>query len=149
MTNTFCGTVDYMAPEIIQKTGHNKSCDWWSLGALTYDMLKAPAEESNVALRCFEGENMLSSRIPFPPSPPHGQTPLHRKRKPQQNRMEHLQRPHRLPKRPLVPPLNRLHQKITKPPHHRPPGLLPQRLQRSPRTQLFQTVLVRLGQGFE
>jgi len=39
VTHTICGTVDYMAPEILTQSGHGKDADWWSFGALMFDML--------------------------------------------------------------------------------------------------------------
>ena len=66
ITNTFCGTVDYMAPEIIQKTGHNRSCDWWSLGALTYDMLKGKPPFTENDNRAKTELNICRGIIHFP-----------------------------------------------------------------------------------
>ncbi|XP_020107996.1 serine/threonine-protein kinase AtPK2/AtPK19-like [Ananas comosus] len=38
-SNSMCGTVEYMAPEIIHGKGHDKAADWWSVGILLFEML--------------------------------------------------------------------------------------------------------------
>ena len=39
VSNSFCGSVAYLAPEMLKRAGHTKAIDWYLLGVLIYEML--------------------------------------------------------------------------------------------------------------
>ena len=50
-TSTFCGTSDFMAPEIVEKKSYSYPVDWWSLGVVMYELLfgRNPFHDDNKA----------------------------------------------------------------------------------------------------
>lgn len=67
-TNSFVGTEEYIAPEVIKGSGHTSAVDWWTLGILIYEMLygTTPFKGKN---RNATFANILREDIPFPDSP--------------------------------------------------------------------------------
>ncbi|KAG5520279.1 hypothetical protein RHGRI_033002 [Rhododendron griersonianum] len=68
-SNSFVGTEEYIAPEIITGVGHSSAIDWWALGILLYEMLygRTPFRGKN-RQRTFA--NILHKDLTFPSSIP-------------------------------------------------------------------------------
>nr|AML77217.1 putative LOV domain-containing protein [Syntrichia princeps] len=68
-SNSFVGTEEYIAPEIITGQGHSSAVDWWALGILIYEMLygRTPFRGKN---RQKTFTNVLQKDILFPASIP-------------------------------------------------------------------------------
>lgn len=64
-TNSFVGTEEYIAPEVIKGNGHTSAVDWWTLGILVYEMLygTTPFKGKN---RNATFANILRDDVPFP-----------------------------------------------------------------------------------
>lgn len=63
-TNSFVGTEEYIAPEVIKGCGHTSAVDWWTLGILIYEMLygTTPFKGKN---RNATFANILRDEVPF------------------------------------------------------------------------------------
>ena len=68
-TNSFVGTEEYIAPEVIKGCGHTSAVDWWTLGILIYEMIFATTPFKGMT-RNETFSNVLRNDVHFPEATP-------------------------------------------------------------------------------
>lgn len=70
-TNSYCGTIEYMSPEIVRRTtdGYTQVVDWWSFGVIAFELLTGCSPftvDGDQNSTADIAKRILTKRVPFP-----------------------------------------------------------------------------------
>ena len=65
VATSYCGTPEYLAPEMVSHAGHDKTVDWWAIGIMIYEMLVGVTPFFNKNRKVLMSK-IKHSRIVFP-----------------------------------------------------------------------------------